>query len=559
MKTNRKLSIAAIAMSAVLVAALAGCSGGGNAKETASAGPESSQPASASGQSPSANKTVQVTYHRGGTADTSPDPKNETNKYILQTFKDQFGVDLKYEAYDFGQNFMQRLNQFAASKKMPSGIWIFGRNPETTRVLNDMGRAGMFWDLTEYVNNSNTMKENAEDVFLKMNANPDDGKLYVFPAERHRSFPHAPGGIAIRKDWVEQSGLGFPQSEDDLYNLIKYIHENIKSDAGKPVIPVALNTLENGQGPNSYAWFNHWMGTQEWKEFGDRYEKNRYSDMEGLKSAILFLNRLWNEGLMDKESFTIKNDQFIQRASNGSIGVAPYTFALYSANDSLDKQYPNSDKYWVSVPPFAAGSSITADDVNSFELISQAFSDIVITKDVPEEDLQQIIAMIDWIGSYEGSLLTLFGIEGTDWKRDADNKVAKTEAYAQHESNNINYQAQAGLATYSALNPNPQALQDLLNAIVTRKAELESVANIKGHQRGLSRAIDIVEPGPAELKSMGDIEKAWQSMVIDAVKASSPDKAAAIVDKWPQDRDKMGYQAILDERNAAAKAIEAAM
>jgi len=498
---------------------------------------------------------IVMIFHIPGTTDIQPDPENETNKLIVETIKKNTGVEIKLEYYDFGETYRQKMNMFAASKDIPSGVWKFRGITDTFTIdiLNKMGEAGILWDIDDFVEKYPNLKPNAEELFLQIARNKNDGKLYIYPAERHRSFPHAPGGIAVRKDWLEQCGINYPQNVDELYSMIKTFKENLKTDTGKEVAPVGFNNFVWMD-----LWLNFWLGSSSWTEVNGRYEIGKYSKVDQLKEALVFLNKLWRENLIDKESFTMKDELFIEKASNGTIGVSPHLMysGTYNANDALQRKYPGSNKYFVSIPPFAASGKISVDQVNAFELVSVPYASIVFTKDIPEEHLDRYFKCIDYIGSYEGSVMTLLGFEGKEWERDSEGVIRRTEEYNKKVDIDNLYQWKSGLCVYSQLNPNPKALADLLNCIATRPADVESVRNIQGHQIALSLPIHIVAAGEIENEKMPLIDKAWREMFIKAVsKARSEDECAKIVDEWSTTADKLGYQDVIKERNENAEKI----
>jgi putative aldouronate transport system substrate-binding protein len=496
-----------------------------------------------------------MTFHIPGTTDVQPDPENETNKLIIETIKENTGIEIKLEYYDFGETYRQKLNMFAASKEIPSGVWKFGGITDTftTEILNKMGEAEILWDIDNYIEQYPNLKPNAEELFLQIARNENDGKLYIYPAERHRSFPHAPGGIAVRKDWLEQCSVNYPQDVDALYSMIRTFKENLRTDAEKEVAPVGFNNFVWMD-----LWLNSWLGSSSWTEVNGRYEVGKYSKVDQLKEALVFLNKLWRENLIDKESFTMKDELFIEKASNGTIGVSPHLMysGTYNANDALQRKYPDSNKYFISIPPFAASDKISVDQVNAFELVSAPAASIVFTKDISEEHLDRYFKCIDYIGGYEGSVMTLLGFEDKEWERDSEGAIRRTEEYNRKVDIDNLYQWKSGLCVYSQLNPNPEALADLLNCIATRPADVESVKNIQGHQIALSLPIHIVATGEIESEKMPLIDKEWNEMFIKAVtEAKSEDECAKIVDEWPTTANKLGYQDVLKERNENADKI----
>ncbi|NLG25913.1 MAG: hypothetical protein GX558_11190 [Clostridiales bacterium] len=500
---------------------------------------------------------VVLVYHRSGGTDAAIDPDNETYKRLRQAALEQANVDLQIELFDWGDNYRQTLMMHAAAGDLPSGVWTLGGVMDSfaTEMIDNMGMAGMIYDWTDVVNdveNYPTLKANAEETFIQMAICKQDGKLYGLPAERHGSYPHAPGGVTIRKDWLLSTGLDFPQTEEELYDIIVAFRNSFKSDSGAEIAPVSFP-----QWSNFTFWLNSWMGSCMWVERDGQWNYGKYADQEGLTKALTFLNRLWREGLLDRESFSQTNEQFITKGSTGGFGVTTFDYGtVYSINDSFYAAAPDSDMFFVSAPTFSANADLSAENVNSCEITSVPFNRTVITTNgIDEETFKKLAKAIDWIGTYDASLMLLMGFEGSEWELEqgTDRKI-RTAAWTENVSRHANYQYNAGLCYWSSLNSNIGAMYDLLAAICVRKSDIESVGNIKGHQIAVSDPMNIVAAGAIESEKGGLIEDAWKKMVIAAVSADTADGCRAALDAWPSQLEVLGYQEIVAERIASCEA-----
>jgi putative aldouronate transport system substrate-binding protein len=506
-----------------------------------------------------AEDPVVLKYYRGGGSQNMVDENNETFKRLHQVALEQANVDLQLELFDWGDNYNQTLMMHAAGGDLPSGVWTLGgiSSAFATDIINQMGMSGMVYDWTDVVNDTEnfpTLAANAEAHFIQMAICPEDGKLYGLPAERHGAYPHAPGGITIRKDWMEQLGMSYPTNEQELYDLIVAFHENFTNDAGNPVVPVSFTQFDNFT-----FWLNSWMGTCMWYQPEEGvWEYGKYANQAGLEKALLFLNKLWNEGLMDKESFSHTSEQVVSKGASSSFGVTSFSYGTtYSINDSFYATDPGTNKYLVSIPTMSCNPDLPAENVNSVEIISMPFHRTVITTNgIDEETFYRLAKVIDWIGTYDASLMLLMGFEGAEWEYEegTDRKI-RTKSWTENVSKDTSWQYKSGLCYWSSLNSNVQAMYDLLAAICVRASDVDSVNNIKGHQIAVSDPMNIVANGEVQNEFGPLIEDAWREMVIAAISANSQEAAKAIIDEWPATLEGLNYRAIVDERVASCKAF----
>ena len=489
-------------------------------------------------------------YHRSGSSVNEIDETNPIWQKIHQIALDEANVDLQLELYDWGDNFNQRLTMHAAAGDLPPGVYSLGNNAFVIDIINQMGAAGFLHDWSPYIYdtaNYPTLLENAGETFVKMMTNAD-GSIYGFPAETHAAYPHAPGGVSYRYDWLLEIGGEFPANEQELYDTIIAFRDNFTDDSGNPITPVSF-----AQWNNFTFWLNSWLGTSLWFEENGEWSIGKYTKIDQLNAALLFLNRLWNEGLMDKESFIHNNEQVITKGSNSQFGITSFDYSTtYSINDSFWATDPDSDKFIANGPPLSCYPGLDVNDVNSVEILSSPFNRIIATKDgISDEDFVRIVKVLDWIGEYDTSLFMLMGFEGEDWIYDEVNdRKIRSENWNAKVTANINYQYNAGLCYFSSLNSHRLAMYDLLNCIAVRPSDIFSVNNIKGHQIAVTNGMNVVAAGEIESARMQLIEDAWKQMVVAAISAPDADSCTGQVDGWLATLDGLGYQDIVLERMA---------
>ncbi len=495
------------------------------------------------------------------TIDRQVDPESEIYQYFHDYILENTGVDVVLNYYDWGDTYNQKMNMYAAGQDLPSGVWMFSepvKDSFTLSILNFMGEAGMFYDWMPYVEDTETyttLMENASETFISMTRSKTTGELYVYPCNIHYAYPHAPGGWTVRKDWMEQVGAEYPTNEEEMYQLLKTFKEEITDVNGNPVIPFALCGFDDAVEEYVMRFIlNSWMGSGVWYEHDGRYDYAKYTKIEELTQAMLFFNKLWNEDLMDKETFSQTPEMFIEKCVNGQIGVHGYSYVTtYTASDVLMEE-SNGEAYFVAMPPVSMNENLPVEEVNSCEIVTVPMNCVVVTREgVSEEEMAAYAKVIDFCGIYENNRLFNNGIEGQDYEY-VDGEMQLTAEYIEKRDTIPNFTDVNGYGVFAAWNTNPQVMAESLKCTVTQKDRKESCDNLAGHQVAIDDAINAVIPGEIEMEKQPLIENAWTQMIIKAISAPSAEECEAIVAAWPEQLEALGYEEWVAERTEIANA-----
>lgn len=138
------------------------------------------------------------------------------------------------------------------------------------------------------------------------------------------------------------------------------------------------------------------------------------------KAYFSMLNRLYNKGLLDEDSFTQKHDEYTEKLSKGYILAAADNYEIYSqANSSLVGS-------WKTERTFFPLSVTLNEDLPSSELYfnkNSCENGIMITSEC--SDILRAFRFIDWMCSPEAQILINWGIEGTDFEINDQGKRVK--------------------------------------------------------------------------------------------------------------------------------------
>ncbi len=139
---------------------------------------------------------------------------------------------------------------------------------------------------------------------IQRNMNTDTGEIFSVPAKRMNS---AGVNTFIRKDWLDKLGLPLPTTTEEFYNALVAFKEQDPGGVGKDkVIPFTMTTdvrwradtiLESFIDPN-LTDKDRWINTV----------VDRYFLLPGYKEGFRYLNKMYNDGLIDPEFPLYKDD-----------------------------------------------------------------------------------------------------------------------------------------------------------------------------------------------------------------------------------------------------------
>lgn len=185
-----------------------------------------------------------------------------------------------------------------------------------------------------------------------------DGELYALP------LPNDIGDYIavayVREDWRKELGLDEPKTLEDYYNLAKAFVENDMAGQGKnntigigmaSDLGYALDALAAPYGAYQDRWLDYGDGTLQFSNLQPE-----------MKEALQFVNKCYNEGMIDSNFAASDFNRIIQLALQGRVGIVygPFWYAVLYLRSSLTedsgiewKAYPiavNNDTEELNVP-----------------------------------------------------------------------------------------------------------------------------------------------------------------------------------------------------------------
>ncbi|WP_045517024.1 extracellular solute-binding protein [Neobacillus niacini] len=192
------------------------------------------------------------------------------------------------------------------------------------------GQQGAFLPLNDLIDKyaPNLKKIMDEYPIVKQGITMADGNIYGFPAFFDPNFKGLHIGTPwIQKDWLNKLGLEEPKTWDELYEVLKKFKEDDPNGNGQAdEIPLGasysidqiISFLKGSVGLNNHGTSN---GNIDLDPKGDKLRFQPTS--KEYKQLLTYVNKLYTEGLIDKNVFTPDSSKFNAVAAKGVYGVLP--------------------------------------------------------------------------------------------------------------------------------------------------------------------------------------------------------------------------------------------
>ncbi|MDP4152381.1 MAG: extracellular solute-binding protein [Bacillota bacterium] len=330
----------------------------------------------------------------------------------------------------------EKISVAFASDALPDAFLKCGAVINNVNQLR-FGSDGMIMDL-----NKNGMLEKYAPNFMKYYNKYDDVKSAVtFPNGAVYSFPQGIESNAVKvagktfynQKWLDKLGMKEPTTTDEFYTLLKAFKDNDMNGNGKKdEIPLSssnisyiMYALQGAFGLSNRGMHDELVDMDE-----DSGKPRLMATSNAYKELLQYLNKLYSEGLLDNEIFTMKSPQYVAKHSEGLIGVFNYTNLTTIPSDAAKNftgatvalKGPHGDQLWTPVR-------------------SQLHSTgaFIITKE--NKYPEATIRWVDYFYSDAGNLFYNFGIEGKTYNKQPDGKYKFVDSVYDQINKGIPYDA----------------------------------------------------------------------------------------------------------------------
>jgi len=403
---SRKLvkSISLLLALLLLGASFAGCAKSGNQTDGKSATAAGSSGAQTNENVYPLKGEPKLTYWMPMHANWIGFAKNFSELPFAQELSKRTGVKIEYIHPAVGQE-QESFNILVASGDYPDIIeykWTDFPGGPSAAINN-----GVITKLNDTIKKfaPNLQKFYTTRPDIEKQAKTDDGTYYFFPFIRDGKELQNTSGPIVRKDWLDDVGLGIPETVDDWYNMLKAFKE--KKNATAP-----LTAVGDKNGAQALYLYDGAFGLR--ADFYVDNGKIKYGPAEPqYKDLLVHLNKLYQEGLLDKNFAMTDRKAQDSNMLNGKSGV---TYAAGGGSlgvwlTTMKDKDPKYNASGVKYPVQKKGDrSKFGQGTNELDRNTQ----VAITTKC--KNVEAAARLLDYGYSPEGHLLYNYGIEGTSYK-----------------------------------------------------------------------------------------------------------------------------------------------
>lgn len=344
--------------------------------------------------------TLKVAIFDRGTTGNTPADNNAYTKWIQENFGDPRNIKIEWVVIPRTEE-VDKLNVLMASGEAADISFTY-----TEAVVTNYVAQGGLYDLGDLIEQYGpNLKAFLGEDLLKYGV--FDGKQYAVPARR---IVLADRGVFIRKDWLDKLGLPMPKTKEEFYNALVAFRDKNPGNVEGGCIPFALNNDPT---------YMHIIRFSFLKDLSARTLAT-VPDVaqEGFADYILWLNKLYNEGLISPDFALDTSNINISDASSGKAGA-------YEANyDHPIRVSPGVQASLNAIDPDALFAP-----VNCFESVldptkyyhpQYAPNGIFVIVPIFSKHPEAAVMYLDWLSQYPTIFFLQNGVEGLTYDLNED-------------------------------------------------------------------------------------------------------------------------------------------
>lgn len=397
-----------------------------------------------SGDSTRGDDTSPISFTFFG-ADANPNWNNMQDE-VGKEITAKTGVTIDAE-FDIGSGGGQdKISMMAASGDYPDLIFAkgeLGKLVDTEAIL----------DLTDLIEeHAPNIKKIMSENMNRMKYSNEDQAIYAIPTNIgvDQQYFDATNGFQVQHRVLKE--LGYPEIKtiNDFENVLREYAEKHPTTDGQPTIPLTLNadgwkmliTVTN-QANNTTGGMND----GEYHVDPETYEAMLHYKRPVEREYFRWLNKLYNDGLLDKDSFVQKEDQYKAKIASGRVlGLTSVDWEYAEAENALKA----AGKYEYTYAHFPVTLSEEYKDhaMQSFGVDGYGISITTACKDPV-----RAIKFLDWLASDEGQVLRNWGIEGKQYIVENGTRVIPADVLNKKVNDANTFAKETGVDLYTTFAP----------------------------------------------------------------------------------------------------------
>lgn len=453
---KRKQMLSLILASAMAAGMLTGC---GQPETKESSGESKVQESSTQTIVPESTATVEetdsvriseevITFTVSGKMDTANANWNETVQF--KEYEERLGIRLEATPYE-SEQWSTKLSLMLASDEMPD---ILANAGISQNDLDDYAEDGYLLDFSKYLDIMPNLTRIMEEYPSYANVITNEGgEIYGFPRLNGFSDATLITSQYMSQTWLDNVGMEFPETLDELYNVLKAFKEQDANGNGDPndEIPYGFRTHVSMCEP--ILWAHGIYSTLNYAYILQADEDGKVVLMdttENYKDFLKFMHKLYDEELMNQDVFILDYATMKEQIEAGKIG---FTQQGGYANQNTMNWFP------------AAGFITEKYNPNRVMVAkSRIATDYKVVANANVEHPEELAKFIDYLFSDEGSLSAGNGYEGKSF----DFRMVNGFGVADHE----NYWEKAGSASGEEYRQNKAVALNAFNIYASKKGTI---------------------------------------------------------------------------------------
>ena len=337
-----------------------------------------------------------------------------------------FGVDLQF-IEEPEANAREKFQILVTSDDLPDLISYTNYYAAGGDALVDDGIAV---DLAEYLDYlPNYVKRMQADPAIARDCLTDTGKIYELFTIQNYTQP-AFCGILIRGDWLEKAGLEEPKTVEELHNALVTFKEQFTGGEA----PMQLYQDGFGYGGTFVGMFGvNADPTDSYNYWTIEDGEVKFSPyLDGFKKYVQTMHDWYAEGLIDP-NYTSATEIWGNNELMNTTGVMNGIFT------QAGKYYANAG--YIDDPDgyFICANMVTEDGsprkVGQYRPSPALKQGVIVSQDC--ENIEEVLTMVDYLYSDEGSILATYGVEGETWHYTDDGKIQADDIIIHNPNMNI--------------------------------------------------------------------------------------------------------------------------
>ncbi|MFC4809902.1 ABC transporter substrate-binding protein [Paenibacillus sp. GCM10023250] len=331
---------------------------------------------------------------------------------VTKTVESKLNIKFKFDATP-SANAADKKKLIMASGDYPA-IFLSGDFTQAEQI--SYGKQGILRPLNDLIDQyGNEIKRAfAEDKDLQAAITAPDGNIYALPHINDCFHCWYSQKLWINQTWLDKLGLKMPTTTEEYYEVLKAFKTQDPNGNGKAdEIPLS-GAFNSWHGiPSNFLMNSFIYDNDEDFFFMKDGQVQLAANQPEWRQGLTYINKLFSEGLIDKESFTQNADQMAQVGNKEGDNVSGSVTAGHIGMYFSLVEGQNRHKEYVTVAPLKGpGGAAYAGYYKAY-----GNGQFAITNKATEEQAIAAIKMADYMYSEEFAIMNEYGLEGKYWTK----------------------------------------------------------------------------------------------------------------------------------------------